>query len=1108
MQFSEDNQSLLTLSGQPDFNLMCWNWSKAKLVASAHVSSGGPMTRCSFSPIDPTMACVSGKDYVKFFRITERDLRPVQDAHLEANNFTSHTWLKVQEDNLVAGTDSGDLVLFRAGEYVRHLPCSPGQDKPIYSLVATSQGFVAGSKNGTFMYFVVSADKTADKVVLEHSWTTDLANGAVLSMALSSAEDRMCAVTSDNQLLSMSFSSPSSITNDQVKHLLCSFHGPKAIMGMDVCVRKPTIITCSRDNTLRIWNYQTLELDLCTTFAEEMLCVSLHPTGLHAAVGFADKLRVYHVLVDELKPASEIAIKNCRECLFSNGGNMLAAANGNSINVFDFYSGDKIADLRGHNGKVRSIFWMESGTQLLSCGHDGAVYMWDLDGNKRAGEFVHKGTMYTSTVCSGDCVFVVGSDRTLKELELPDLTMTKELDGGAMLSHVALAVSKSVMFAGTGDPGKPSAVRAYSFPVTGDYLEYPCMGSAISRLRVTHDEGFLVATDESGSVCVFELRDRQERYQRGVTAPEAIGNHDWTDEVLVTRTELDERHGLVGELTTKVEELRRQNEYHLKLKDMNYSEKTKEVTDKFNLELDQAKTKFELLREERSDSELEYLERLRHMEEKHQHDLQEVETEFQAQIMEEVEKYQQMVRDRDAQLARLEEQRRNLVANHERYVEELTQDFERRLEEDKQLRIQLQEEKAEAQRELEETHRQLEDDVDSEIDSMRRQYDDRLTSFKDATLKYKGENGIMRKKFIVLQKEIDDQKEEIKSLQDRERELHEQIKTLEREVSAHKKEIKARDTSIGDKEKRIYELKKKNQELDKFKFVLDFKIRELKRQIEPRQMEILRMKDQVKAMDAELERYHNSNASLDNMIGNLRQRIDTMQQQTVAKRLHAKQLEHSVAQSKSGLHQAVTLIQNPAALRQAIEQLHKAHGVTGSFKPQIDAEVENEYNRHKDYLERSIHQLQLALHADMAAHEGSNRELMEDNMALIQEINTQREANRSLKQQVQADIGRLQHLARANIRKSASRSLTDFHSPIELQASPAPPPLPIMQEEQAVEEDPLILLERNRVRIQALRIKVEELGGRMVNQRAYSKELLPPMDGVRDVARSADRKKV
>ena len=46
-------------------------------------------------------------------------------------------------------------------------------------------------------------------------------------------------------------------------------------------------------------------------------------------------------------------------------------------------------------------------------------------------------------------------------------------------------------------------------------------------------------------------------------------------------------------------------------------------------------------------------------------------------------------------------------------------------------------------------------------------------------------------------------------------------------------------------EKSIYELKRKNQELEKFKFVLDYKIKELKGQIEPRENDIREMKDQI-----------------------------------------------------------------------------------------------------------------------------------------------------------------------------------------------------------------------------------------------------------------------
>jgi len=46
-------------------------------------------------------------------------------------------------------------------------------------------------------------------------------------------------------------------------------------------------------------------------------------------------------------------------------------------------------------------------------------------------------------------------------------------------------------------------------------------------------------------------------------------------------------------------------------------------------------------------------------------------------------------------------------------------------------------------------------------------------------------------------------------------------------------------------EKRIYDLKKKNQELEKFKFVLDYKIKELKKQIEPREKDIKQMREQI-----------------------------------------------------------------------------------------------------------------------------------------------------------------------------------------------------------------------------------------------------------------------
>ncbi len=50
----------------------------------------------------------------------------------------------------------------------------------------------------------------------------------------------------------------------------------------------------------------------------------------------------------------------------------------------------------------------------------------------------------------------------------------------------------------------------------------------------------------------------------------------------------------MSELKTRVDELKMENEYQLRLKDMNYGEKIKELTDNFLQEIDALKAKNEV----------------------------------------------------------------------------------------------------------------------------------------------------------------------------------------------------------------------------------------------------------------------------------------------------------------------------------------------------------------------------------------------------------------------------------------------------------------------------------------------------------------------------------
>jgi WD40 repeat protein len=83
------------------------------------------------------------------------------------------------------------------------------------------------------------------------------------------------------------------------RHLISPFHSD-SIEGMDVCINKPYIITCSLDKTLRVWDYVEKLMTLSRTCDDEMYSVAYHPNGMHAVVSFPDKLQPLHIFYDEI----------------------------------------------------------------------------------------------------------------------------------------------------------------------------------------------------------------------------------------------------------------------------------------------------------------------------------------------------------------------------------------------------------------------------------------------------------------------------------------------------------------------------------------------------------------------------------------------------------------------------------------------------------------------------------------------------------------------------------------------------------------------------------------------------------------------------------------
>ena len=75
------------------------------------------------------------------------------------------------------------------------------------------------------------------------------------------------------------------------------------IVALDICLHKPLIATVGEtDKTVRVWNYLRRRCELVHRATnDEPTCVAFHPSGFEMLVGYKERVRLYSVLLSELK---------------------------------------------------------------------------------------------------------------------------------------------------------------------------------------------------------------------------------------------------------------------------------------------------------------------------------------------------------------------------------------------------------------------------------------------------------------------------------------------------------------------------------------------------------------------------------------------------------------------------------------------------------------------------------------------------------------------------------------------------------------------------------------------------------------------------------------
>lgn len=328
MVFSRDEKLLVSLTAGPEQYLVVWEWSKQRPIIINPLANTAPVTQVFLNPKEDDSFCVIGHNFFKNCKIMgdimkNKDLKEGQSSKKENKDSIDQPQYLSQcvraEESLMMGTNTGELMFFNLNcEYKQTLSSSPFEGRAIEVLLPCSKGFLVGTTNCTvYLYERNEGDpkkpySRTDKKFVHPSLTAKVTN-----LLLTQNEETLLIGLENGQLLSVAFAiereqlnedkhnhphhSPAGLFSDVVQN----FHTDQ-ITGLDVCIRKSLVATCSLDKTVKVWDYIDSRLEVNQVFEEPAYSLAFHPSGYHLVVGFRDKVRLLNVMEQSLETYREL----------------------------------------------------------------------------------------------------------------------------------------------------------------------------------------------------------------------------------------------------------------------------------------------------------------------------------------------------------------------------------------------------------------------------------------------------------------------------------------------------------------------------------------------------------------------------------------------------------------------------------------------------------------------------------------------------------------------------------------------------------------------------------------------------------------------------------
>ena len=752
---------------------------------------------------------------------------------------------------------------------------------------------------------------------------------------------------------------------------------PAKIICSVTCARKPWIFYGLSDKTVVLYEYVQHKIIFTKSCLESCLSISLHPSSLFLLVSFPEKVTIYEVLHNDLIVFKDVNIRWCHNVICSNGGHLFALGINNVITLYDFWTVQPIFTFKGHSTNIIEIHFDFRDMYMHSTGTDGSLYTWNLLTNQRDNDHVLKGGLPLQTVwLTESTVIMLQSDRTIKEvvsnINVNQINLTVPCTG------ISFIKSASVVCA-NGTDGK-SYIYKYPF----NYTQVPLMildghTVAINSCNVVYNHGKIVTVDESNFITTWGI------HQIDHVEPQ------FTDEIVVTKEEMDMQYQKLEGLKMKTEEKKMEVQYQLQVKKSLISKKLADVDKQHAQEMEMLRYEHDMemtdyLKKEQDVKKTMELEEIAFNAEK-----QEIEAHYQQLLLFEYDKQQnlrtelQVLKDKyDLELKEQESDLQTSLEVKEKEYKHIEDALEAQcVEEEHKLQV--------FQHELQELTMVQEQEIDGELLLMNEEYEAKNKSLIEERFKVQAENQQVLRVCESLEKEIRMADQELLKFDQQEMDNNKELQGLQMELSKKQSDLKNIDIEINTKDDKINELKRKQQELEKYRFVMDYKLKELQDQVDPKKEEIEQLnglieqvkKDEV-ATKQKAQDYNQKIQDLTFKISLEKKEFGKEKEKFEKLQLFEKRMLYKF--------KLMTKLTNKKDLKMKMNELAMEFERVDDLSASILNENEQQaLIKERDQLQKQIHMTQSRITSQERAHQQQMSKLLKENMTLVEQVQDQQQ---------------------------------------------------------------------------------------------------------------------